>query len=371
NWRGTSRLGRFAQQATAATAHEAEVEANEVAPHEWQLLALRPGAPAPTKQTTHAAGAESNTAAAAAPPVAIIWQPAPLTKDDALIIRRLLALRTDAALREFIEPALAAHATLAAQCERIWARLYLDGGTITRASVRLNWPAPAQAAPTLAAFLAALFDAPLAARFPEHPRFNTNLNETNAAHLSECMLGVVPEADAQSLIEQFALPLGLALERDGALTLECCEAALAQKWCQAALALIERAGHAVVAFADVEQALSCAPFGLTRAAQQLVIVALIAQRRVDLVNRRGVRLGRGAVGGTIDWADVIGLARAAEPHRNAATLTEWARRLTNDETLQSIANAEGQREVRAALAAWLEDWRAQAIVPRVEQLPDS
>src|ERR1041384_2476162 len=67
-------------------------------------------------------------------------RPPPLTKDDALIIRRLLAVRTDAALREFIEPSLAAHATLAAQCERIWARLYLDGGTITRDRVRLTRP---------------------------------------------------------------------------------------------------------------------------------------------------------------------------------------------------------------------------------------
>ena len=371
NWRGTSRLGRFAQQATDERAQETDVEANEAAAHEWQLLALMPGAPAPTEQTTHTAAANSDDANDNTRPISIVWRPAPLTKDDALIIRRLLAVRTDAALREFIEPSLAAHATLAAQCERIWARLYLDGGTITRDGVRLNWPADAQAAPTLAAFLAALFDAPLTARFPEHPRFNTNLNETSAAHLAECMLGVVPEADAQSLIEQFALPLGLALERDGALTLECSETALAQKWCQAALALVERAGHAVVAFTDVEQALSRAPFGLTRAARQLVVGALVAQRRVDLVNRRGARLGRGALNGAIDWPDVIGLARAAEPHRNAATLTEWARRLTNDETLQSIANAEGQHAGRAALAAWLEDWRAQAIVPRVEQLPDS
>src|SRR5207237_9465609 len=46
-------------------------------------------------------------------------------------------------------------------------------------------------------------------------------------------------------------------------------------------------------------------------------------------------------------------------------------RLRHDETLQSIAHDEGQREGRAALAAWREDCRAQAIVRRVEQLPDS
>ena len=374
NWRGTSRRGRFAQQATDAVAHEADVAANEATAHEWELIALTPGATLPTAKQAAPATDANRIAASAnddARPVSIIWQPAPLTKDDALILRRLLALRTDAALREFIEPALAAHATLSAQCERIWARVYLDGGTILRADVRLDWPVQAQAAPTLAALLAALFDAPFAARFPEHPRFNTNLNETNAAHLSECMLGVVPEADAQSFIEQFALPLGLALERDGALTLECSETALAQSWCQAVLALIERAGNAVVALADVEQALSRAPFGLTRPAQQLVVVALVAQRRVDLVNRRGARLGRGTIGGTIDWPEVLGLVRAAEPLRNAATLTEWARRLTNDETLASIATADGQADVRAALGLWLEDWRAHAIVQRVEQLPDS
>src|SRR5205085_2446607 len=211
-----------------------------------ELIALTPGATLPTAKQAAPATDANRIAASAnddARPVSIIWQPAPLTKDDALILRRLLALRTDAALREFIEPALAAHATLS----------------------------------------------------------------------------------AQSFIEQFALPLGLALERDGALTLECSETALAQSWCQAVLALIERAGNAVVALADVEQALSRAPFGLTRPAQQLVVVALVAQRRVDLVNRRGARLGRGTIGGTIDWPEVLGLVRAAEPLRNAATLTEWAR----------------------------------------------
>ncbi|HYX42041.1 MAG TPA: hypothetical protein VE821_10110, partial [Pyrinomonadaceae bacterium] len=143
NWRGTSRRGRFAQQATDAGAHEADVAADKAAPHEWELIALMPGATMPTaKQAAHAAGA--NDAAAEtdddARPTSIIWQPAPLTNDDALILRRLLALRTDATLGEFVEPSLAAQATLAAQCERIWARLYLDGGALMQAGVRLDWP---------------------------------------------------------------------------------------------------------------------------------------------------------------------------------------------------------------------------------------
>jgi hypothetical protein len=51
-------------------------------------------------------------------------------------------------------------------------------------------------------------------------------------------------------------------------------------------------------------------------------------------------------------------------------LTAWARRLTGDNTLAPLAAADGRAAVRAALSAWHEEWRALALLPRCEQLPD-
>jgi hypothetical protein len=371
NWRGTSRRGRFKLQVESAGS-AVEPASAEATHYEWELIVLAPeadGLPAAAligKQT------RSTNADDAQQPISLVWQPARMTSDDAVVLRRLLALRTDPALGAFVEPALAAHAALSTQAEHIWTRLHLDDGVLTCAGAQLALRERAQSAPTLSVLLAALLDEPLAARYPQHPHFAAGLNEADCARLVECMFGTVPESDAQPLIAQFALPLGLARARDdGTHTLECGETALAQAWCQTALAVVEQAGQAGVTFAAIQYALGRAPFGLSAAAQHLVIAALIAQRRLELVTPTGERLGRSEAAGGIDWANVAGVACAVAARHDVEALTAWARQLTNDNALASLAEAGARAPLRAALSAWLADWRAHALVGRCEQLPDS
>lgn len=52
-------------------------------------------------------------------------------------------------------------------------------------------------------------------------------------------------------------------------------------------------------------------------------------------------------------------------------LIEWARRLTGDEGLTSLADAEGREAVCGALAVWLETWRARGLRPKFEALTES
>ncbi len=366
NWRGTNRRGHCVAGSAAAVVGP-ETEAVDAAQYEWELRLDMEAATSGSMGPTHSRAAVRTDEQ----PISLVWQAASLTNDDLLILRRLLALQTDPALGEFGEPALAAHATLTVQAERIWTRLHFDEGTINCAGTHLAWPTEAQAVPTLAALLGALLDAPLAARYPQHPQFDAPLHEADAARLCECLFGTVPEAHAQQQIAQFALPLGLAALRDDGYTLECGTAALAQPWCQALLTRVAAAGKGLVSLADVQHVLGRAPFGLSRAAQQLVVAALVAQRRIELVTLAGARLGRGAIAGAIDWLDVRGIACATVARADAAELTTWARRLTGHDALASIATNEGHTGVLAALAAWLEAWHAQALVQNCEQLPDA
>ncbi len=366
NWRGTSRRGRCVAGLAAAVLVP-EAEAADAAQAEWEL---RLNAEVAANVGLDAAD-NSDGVRADSQPISLVWQAAALTNDDLLILRRLLALRTDPTLGEFVEPALAAHATLTVQAERIWTRLHLDEGTLNCAGTRLKWPTEAQPTPTLAALLAALLDAPLAARYPQHPQFAAPLHEADAVRLCECLFGTVPEAHAQEQIAQFALPLGLAAVRDDGYTLECGATALAQPWCQALLARVAEAGKGLVSLADVQHVLGRAPFGLSRAAQQLVVAALVAQRRLELVTTSGARMGRGAIAGAIDWLDVRGIACATVARADAAELTMWARRLTGQDTLASIATNEGHNGAKDTLSAWHEAWRVQALVQTCEQLPDA
>jgi len=55
----------------------------------------------------------------------------------------------------------------------------------------------------------------------------------------------------------------------------------------------------------------------------------------------------------------------------AGELTEWARLLTGDAGLAPIGEPEGREAVRAALAHWLEAWRARSLRQKFEALPDN
>jgi hypothetical protein len=65
-------------------------------------------------------------------------------------------------------------------------------------------------------------------------------------------------------------------------------------------------------------------------------------------------------------------AAASEPTQpGAGELTEWARLLTGDAGLPSLAEPLGRETVRGSLARWLEHWRALSLRQKFEALPDN
>ncbi|HEY0099951.1 MAG TPA: hypothetical protein VGB76_13465 [Pyrinomonadaceae bacterium] len=397
-WRGASRSGRLTRQTSAPHApapdatnlitSDAASEVNSLASnhlgshlgshlrgsagsveYDWELLILEACAgEAGENVLAHAAHAKG------AAPVSVVWQPAACSAEELSILRRLVALRrVDSTLGEFGETALAAANSLAAQAERIWSRLYIDAGVLHVGDERITFTDEAHAAQTLASMLADALAPRFTAHFPQHPHFDASPTELQTARLVDNLFGGsnVADTDVQQLAETFAVPLGLATRRGDILIPETGDTVLTQPWVREVLTLVDRAGSSVVPLGEVHRVLHGQPYGLLRQTQYLVLAALVAQRRIELSTGGDDRITRRTLGSSIKWDEVAGVCRAAEIHHNAEELTNWARLLTGDATLPSIADAGARESVRAALSAWLAAWRAETVLREFDALPDA
>jgi len=86
-----------------------------------------------------------------------------------------------------------------------------------------------------------------------------------------------------------------------------------------------------------------------------------------------------------DEAEEAGAAPAGEARESAAPaaappeptrpgtgeLAEWARLLTGEAAAAPLSDPEGRESVRAALARWLDSWRARGLAEKFEALPDN
>jgi|GEM_PF-483908 len=372
-WRGFLRPGQLLRRTSlstpqsAATAHA----------YDWQLLMLEAGAGNREENFAEGGDAAADTAGATPTPISLIWQPAVPTATELSLLRRLIALRTDHNLADFGETARAAAASLASQCERIWSRLYVDDGLLlvggSGSDERIAFTEESRAAQTFADLLADALAPLFAKRFPQHPHFNAPLDETETAHLINNLFGGGNIADAavQQLAERYALPLGLASVSGDIYVPETGDAVLGQPWVREVLALVDKAGSEIVPLMAVHNVLSRPPYGLLPRAQYLVLAALIAQRRIELSTADGDRISRRTLGSSIKWEEVAGICRATEIHHNAEELTNWARLLTGDPALSSIAEAGARETVRARLARWRDGWNEETALRNFDALPDA
>jgi hypothetical protein len=210
------------------------------------------------------------------------------------------------------------------------------------------------------------------ARFPQHPVFTDVLGETEVARLVGGFFGGAShsEAGVQELARRFCAPLGLVSTRGEAYVLEAGDAVLKQPWIREVLQMTDAADGEVVPLDAVYSKLKHEPYGLQREAQHLILAALVAQRRIELVTTTGDRIGRRTLDLKLRWDELSGVARAAALLHSAEELTAWARRLTNATELASIADPLAREAVRAALRSWLEAWRVRSILEKFDALPD-
>jgi hypothetical protein len=372
-WRGSARGGRLTRRAAhsgASPVNVADDAAGDATRDEWQLFIDDPACDVSGNVSGEATAQQVSGADA---PLVVVWQPAGCYAEELSILRRLVALRTDASLAEFGETARAAANALAAQAERIWSRLYVDDGRLLVDGESIVFTPEARAAQSFAPALSESLAPRFAARFPAHPQFDARPTEAEIAFLVDQLFGGGNVADAavQQLAGTFAVPLGLATRRGDIYIPETGDAVLGQPWVREVLALVDVAGSRVVPLASVHRVLHARPYGLSPHTQYLVLAALVAQRRIELVTATDDRISRRTLGSSIKWDEVAGVCRAAEIHHNAEELTAWARLLTGDAALSSIADAAAREGVRAALSAWLAAWRAEPVLKEFDALPDA
>ena len=371
-WRGAARVGRLTRQTSIAIgASEDDATNDELSDeYDWELLMLEVG----DNSGEHilAAAARHPTAKRRAP-VSIIWQPAECSVEELKVLRRLVALRTEHTLAEFGETARAAANSLAAQAERIWSRLYVDEGSLLMDGERGTFTDEARAAQLFTRMLAAALAPRFSARFPQHPQFTATPTELEIARLIDNLFGSGNVADdaVQELAVLYAVPLGLATLRGDIYVPETGDAVLGQPWVREVLKIVNKAGSEVVPLTSLHRVLHGEPYGLSRQTQYLVLAALVAQCCIELVTAGNDRISRRTLGSSLKWDEVAGVCRAAEIHHNAEELTNWARLLTDDSSLPSIADASARESVRAALDLWLNEWRAETVLLEFDALPDA
>jgi hypothetical protein len=374
-WRGMGRRGRltWAEAQGAGLPYGQQLHTTEDSTsHDWEIVVLAPGAatidPA-QPPPEHSAGQDQEST-----PRFAVWRPATPSADELKNLRRLIALRADTTLAaDFGETARAAERTHAALAERTWTRIYMDDGALLMGSHERSFTEDACAAPTLAEALARVLAPLLGAHYPQHPVFSEALGEGEVARLVGGLFGGANQSDAsvQELARIFAEPLGLASLRGDMYALEAGDQALRQPWVREVLALTDAADGEVVPIEVVYGKLRGEPYGLLREVQYLILAALVAQRRIELVTSNGDRIGRRTLDLKLRWEEIAGVARAATLLHGAEELTAWARRLTDNPHLRSIADPAARADVRAALSEWLGSWRDQRLLEDFDALPDS
>lgn len=368
-WRGMGRRGALSWQSGEQGPDEAL--APEAAPdgffYDWKMIVQVPDA---------VRGAEVESSASinqVDAPIKVTWRPSALKPEELEHLRRLIALRTDATLlAEFGETARAAERTHTGLAERVWIRAYMDDGSFVTDGSPRAFNSEARAGHTLSEVLARMLHPLFGARYPQHPVFTETLTETEVARLVGGFFGAASQSEAgiQELARQFCAPLGLAAQRSDAYVLEAGDAVLKQPWIRDVLQMTDEADGAVVPLESVYSRLKDEPYGLQREAQHLILAALVAQRRIELVTATGDRIGRRTLDLKLRWDELSGVARAAALMHSAEELTNWARRLTNATELASIADPLAREAVRAALRSWLEAWRARRVLEKFDALPD-
>jgi truncated hemoglobin YjbI len=395
SWRGSVRVGRVANAGHDDAPPPASQDAGRDDPinspsaaddrREWELFILEPGGDgegfAQSLLASRASRPRSAAPDARAPdtltepqPITLVWQPAELSAEEYVLLRRLHALRNDAALASFGEAARVAAGALAARAERVWSRLYVDDGALVVAGVgRFRFTDAARSSATLAGVLAEALAPLFGARHPQHPRFDAVLCEQDAARLVEEFFSGAntSETSVQQLAERFAVPLGLAAPRGNAYAHASCDEILRAPWAASVSELIDSRGERGASASEVRRALSAAPYGLARDAQHLVLAALVACGRAELLTMTGGLISRRTLGRATDWGEIAGVRRASGVHLGAAELTDWARRLTGRQDLPQINDAEGLARVRAALSEWLAAWRESTLLADFDEMPDS
>lgn len=367
-WRGSDRPGRLLWQERDQSADGPHPNLQDNLFYDWKLAVLPTGSAA--EHEIIRSGYD-------------IWAPAQPSAEESDVLRRLVALRSDESLyAQYGETARAAEAMLVARAELIWIRLYVEEAALIIGGVKQQFNAAARGAPTLSETLAQMYATVMEERYPQHPAFHARLDEEEVTNLLGGFFvgSYITDPASQRLAGLFAAPLGLTTTHDNLLMPEGGNHMLAQPWVRVVLDLTNASsaeaeaskepGAADVSLDRIFHQLRESPYGLLRETQQLILGALVAQRRIEFVLATGERGGRRALEGPLPWDEITGVRRSTAIIQGAEELTLWAQRLTGQMHLPVLSDTDSRDIIRAALHDWLQRWHVSRLLPRFEELPD-
>jgi hypothetical protein len=303
----------------------------------------------------------------------VLWQPAPLRREEEETLRRYHVLLTNLQLREeFGEQVRAAGHTHHAQVEKIWRRIFIDEGKLSIEGFLHPFPDEVKHSQTLSELLTQMLMPLFELRYQQHPYFERVLGMGEVSQLvSEHFSGTKHTfSEVQELARIFAVPLGLVYEQNGHFVLETDERLAKKVFTREVLNLLGEDPEVTVSLKTIYQILKREPFGLSREAQHLVLSALVAQRCLEFVTSKGDRINRRSLDLKIIWDDIVGVAAPASQLYGSLELTKWAKTLTGVETFETIDNPSDTELVVHALETWLSDWREAQLLERFERLSD-
>lgn len=302
-----------------------------------------------------------------------VWQTAGLRADEDETLRRYHILLTDANLIEnFGEQVRAAGHTHHAAVEKIWNRIFLEDAALLIDGSPHAFTEHARAARSLSELFTEMLPPLFEARYPQHPVFARPLGMGEVAQLiSELFSGAKPLLpEVQDLARAFAAPLGLVALHGGNYILDSDEKRPSQPFVDEILSLVGKSKDETVALKIIYGELKKPPLGLVREAVQIILAALVAQRRLEFVTSKGDRINRRSLDLQIIWDDIAGVAAPLTVLYGSAKLTDWARILTAAQDFRTIDDPADREKIKLALEEWLADWQIGRVSERFEELPD-
>ena len=304
---------------------------------------------------------------------AMYWKLADLKVEEANTLRKYYVLQNNAGLREqFKEKFVAAGHIQSLAVEKIWQRTFLTEAVLvvdgTKYPIADDSTTPHGLSQLFTRILEPIFEA----QFPLHPEFWQLLGSKEAAELTAQFFGGAARnnPDVQKLAESFALPLGL-VELDGDTYVPVSSEVLADLLVvRSALDGLEFDPETVVTLAEMSSRMRASSLGLSREAQQLVLVALVAQRQFEFVTSSGNRINHRSLDLQIIWDDIAGIAKPTGDAFSSERLRTWAVLITGNSQIKSLGRSEDRLLIIDALTEWLSAWHEDQILEKFEALPD-
>ncbi len=302
----------------------------------------------------------------------IVWKVAEMGNDEADVIRRYHLLQTDQAVRDGLGDGLSTTLHLhSIATEKVWQRIFLANSKLVADEKEFQFNDDAASPHSLSQLFTPVLSEIFVSRYPEHPDFFRTLGVKETAKMIAEFFSPsgTNSGDVQNLAVTFAEPLGLSVEENGRL-------APATGDYLNGLPLVRSAfdglggGNAVISLADLARKMSAPPIGLTREAQQLVLSALVAQRKFEFVTSSGNRINHRSLDLQIIWDDIVGLAKPQNDVFGPERFLAWAKLTTGNSGIKSIDRGEDRLLIIDSLSGWLTAWNESRVLADFDALPE-